>query len=274
MKFTLRQLIAFIGISMFFFASELPAFAEELSGKQIIDEVSRRHDRPNEFETQIMTLIDSRGNEEKREVKMYSREFKGGLNRYLITFDSPAGVRGVALLTWQNEGMSDEQWTFLPALGRKLKRTAEGSKRNYFMGTDFANEDLVSEDRSKYVYERLEDQKLDGVDHFVVRTYPNTEDLKKDSGYKFRDFFVRKDIFFIMRTDYFDRRGRFLKRQTVTSKPYKASGEMYFADIRLLDNKKEKHQTRVEVIHRDLSEAAVPKANFTKRFLTSKRHMR
>ena len=36
MTFLLRQIIILIGISMFFFTSELPAVAEELTGKQVM----------------------------------------------------------------------------------------------------------------------------------------------------------------------------------------------------------------------------------------------
>ena len=77
-------------------------------------------------------------------------------------FDSPAGVEGVALLTWQVASGEDDQWISLPAAGGDLKRQASGSKRNYFMGTDFANEDLVAEDRSKYSYERSDDVTIAG----------------------------------------------------------------------------------------------------------------
>ena len=46
-----------------------PALSEELSGQAIMDEVSRRHDRPYEREDQKMQLVDARGNIEDRQVR-------------------------------------------------------------------------------------------------------------------------------------------------------------------------------------------------------------
>lgn len=165
--------------------------AQELSGRDIMDEVSKRHDRPYETENQAMTLIDKSGNTEERTLRRYAREVDGGLYRYLVVFDEPAGVRGVALLTWQNRGASDDQWIHLPAYGRQMKRSAEGGKRNYFMGTDFAFEDMTSEDRSKFHYERQPDETVEikdqtgavveTVDAYVVDAYPKDEALAAET---------------------------------------------------------------------------------------------
>ncbi len=257
--------------------------ADEMTGRQILDEVSARHDRPYETENQTMTLIDNRGNTEERTLRRYAREGENGLYRYLLVFDKPAGVRGVALLTWQNRGASDDQWIHLPAYGREMKRSADGGKRNYFMGTDFAFEDMTSEDRAKFRYDRQPDEKaelkdqngkvIDTIDSYVVDAYPKDKELAAETGYKYRRLYISKDRFYIRRIDFFDRRGRFLKTQYAWNME-QIEGDTWRANTMLMDNAKQKHQTLVQVNDRDLTEASVPARMFEQRWVTSGRHLR
>ena len=50
------------------------ADTKSLSGRQIMDEVEARHDKPFEFEIQKMTLIDKSGKKEVRDVRRFTRE--------------------------------------------------------------------------------------------------------------------------------------------------------------------------------------------------------
>ena len=285
-----RFLALFAAGAMTICASLIPLHAtaqtvapEDMTGAQIMDEVSGRHDRPYEMENQAMTLMDDRGNTEDRKLRRYAREVEDDLYRYLLVFDEPAGVRGVALLTWQNRGASDDQWIHLPAYGREMKRSADGGKRNYFMGTDFAFEDMTSEDRSKFSYERQADEiaeikdetgtVVESIDAFVVDAYPKDEDLAAETGYQYRRLYISKDRFFIRRIDFFDRRGRYLKTQH-SRDMVQIEGDTWRANTTVMDNDKLKHKTLVHVESRDLSEDSVPARMFEQRWVTSGRHLR
>lgn len=261
----------------------MPVAAQDMTGRDIMDEVSTRHDRPYESEVQAMTLIDNKGNAEDRMLRRYAREGENGLYRYLVVFDEPAGVRGVALLTWQNRGASDDQWMHLPAYGREMKRSADGGKRNYFMGTDFAFEDMTSEDRSKFRYERQADEAveikdetgavLETVNVYVVDAYPKDEELAAETGYKYRRLYISKDRFYIRRIDFYDRRGKFLKTQ-YTWDMEQIEGDTWRANATVMDNDKQRHKTRIQVQSRELSEDSVPARMFEQRWVTSGRHLR
>lgn len=278
-----RRIVAGIAAAFVVAVAVATAHAQEMSGRDIMDQVSDRHDRPYETEVQGMTLIDDRGNIEARTLRRYAREVDGGLYRYLVVFDEPAGVHGVALLTWQNKGASDDQWIHLPAYGRQMKRSADGGKRNYFMGTDFAFEDMTSEDRSKFRYDRQPDETVeikdetgatvDTVDAYVVDAHPKDEALAAETGYQYRRLYVSKDRFFIRRIDFYDRRGRFLKTQNSWDM-VQIEGDTWRADTTLMDNEKERHKTLIHVQERDLDEASVPEGMFEQRWVTSGRHMR
>lgn len=252
----------------------VPALAAaELTGRQIVDKVSANHEAPLEFELQTMTLMSGDKVDEVRETRRYA--LKEGENRwkYLIAFLSPAGVKGVGLLTWSKPGDQDDQWLYIPALGEKLKRIAQGSQKDYFMGTDFTFEDLTFEDKNDFQYTLKGEEMLDGQAHYVVETVPANDKIKKESGYGKRVLFVRKDIFFVARTDYYDRNERLIKRQTANDL-VKVKGNMWRARKALMDNLAKKHKTAVEVTQRSFDTAQVPAAAFTHQFILNGKHIR
>lgn len=266
--------VSMLVLTMLLLAPGPAPAADGLSGRQILDQVAERHERPYEMEVQRMALISRGGGEEQREVKRYARKGEDGEYKYLVVFHAPSGIRGVALLTWQQSLGDDDQWLYMPAHGRQMRRIAKGGRRNYFMGTDYAFEDLVFEPREKFTYERLADETLDGVEHFVVKTTPSDEELQKESGYQYRQMWIRKDIFFVTRTDYYDRRGRFLKRQTNEDLVQVDDGKTWRANRSVMDNESTGRQTVIEVLERDFAESAVPEEIFTQRFVTGGRHLR
>ena len=250
-----------------------PVAAAELSARQIIDLVADTHQQPFEYEEQELVLIDKAGNKEKREMRRYAREDGKGNFKYLVVFRAPAGVKGVALLTWQNKGKADDQWLYLPAMGRKMKRIAKGGRKNYFMGTDYTFEDLISASRDDFTYELEADQEVGGKANYVIKVTPKDKAAAKKSGYKHRLVFVQKDIMFISRTDYFNKRGKFIKRQTL-GELENVGGKAWRANLARMENKKENHVTEVRLIKRSLNEKSVPKKNFKQRFITSGKHLR
>ena len=269
---TYKQILitAFIVISLAFSGSST---AEELSARQIMDEAADRHEKDFEYVVQEMSLIDKKGNIEKRQVRNYQRKGKDGDFKYLMVFHDPAGVRGVALLTWQHKKKDDDQFLYLPSMGKKMKRIAKGGKRNYFMGTDLTYEDLVSEPREKFTYKRFPDETINGKEAFVIEAYPNEAGLKKTTGYQYRRIWVQKDIFFSVRTDFFDRRGRFIKR-SLAKDLKQIDGKTWRATSSDIENKKMKHKTNIKTIQRSLKEKDVPGKKFRQRFVTSGKHVR
>ncbi len=248
------------------------AFSSDLTGRAIMDEASARHDRDIEFEAQKMTLRTANKVEEVRDMRRYVRKEDSAF-KYLMVFDNPAGVAGVALLTWENPKGADDQFLYLPSMGGDLKRIAEGGKRNYFMGTDFTYEDLVSESKDKFAYERLEDTTFNGKPAYRVKAEATDEQIKKSSGYKSRIMTVLKESYFIVETEYFDRRNRPLKK--LTSVDYApVDGKLWRAKKQTMENYKEKHLTDVEVVDRSFSSDDSPASFFSQRHVKTGKHMR
>jgi len=251
-----------------------PAQADEgWTGRGIMDEVFKRHHLfPYVFEEQTMILMDSAGNRDVRKLRRFSRVEKDGTFKYLLVFDKPAEVRGVALLAICKNAGCEESGIYLPAYGKELKSNSEGSRGSHFLGTDFAIEDLTAEVLSDFRYVRIPDHRVGKMAHFVVEVFPRDEEIERITGYSLRRHFIRQDNFFIVRTDYFDRRGRFFKRQTYHDLK-RVDGDMWRANMILMDNHKERHKTLIKINQRVFSHDYVPSEMFTSAWLFENRHI-
>jgi hypothetical protein len=116
-----------------------------------------------------------------------------------VVFEEPRDVRGTALLTIAAPGRDDEQWLYLPAVGR-VKRIASQSRSGAFMGTEFSYEDIAADDAANYRYGALRDDTLDGVPVTVIERYP----LNAASSYRRQVLWIDRDDR-LLRIDYYDR---------------------------------------------------------------------
>ncbi len=252
---------------------EMPLSASTLTGRDILDESARRHDQRYEFEVQRMTLIDKAGNEEQRTLRRFMREINDNETRYLSVFLSPSGVKGVGLLTWQHDNSADDQWLYLPANGKKMKRIAKGGKKNYFMGTDYTYEDLVSESRDKFRYEKLADETIRGSQTFVVKAIATHPSVLKETGYSYRKLWIRQDNFVIVQVDFFDKRKRRIKRQK-NSNLVKIKGQVWRSNRSEIEHFTKKHKTITVITKRSFNQSSVPEKNFRARTIVSGRVLR
>ncbi|HJP19754.1 MAG TPA: outer membrane lipoprotein-sorting protein [Nitrospinota bacterium] len=256
-----------------------PAFSkyvqadEKRTGRHIMNDVFKRHEMfPYVFEEQTMILMDNAGNRDVKKMRRFSRVEKDETVKYLLVFDNPLEVNGVALLAINQSSTEGESRIYLPALGKELKFNFENSKGGFFLGTDFAIEDLTVEVLSDFRYVRVADQKINNIDYYVVEAFPQNKKIEQTTGYSLRRHFIQPDIFFIVRTDYFDRRGRFLKRETKHDLK-KVDGDMWRANMILMENQKERHKTLIKVNRRIFSHDYVPAEMFTSTWLLENRHI-
>jgi outer membrane lipoprotein-sorting protein len=211
----MKRFVVLLGI----FALLVPALAfageAEDKGLEIAKEADRRDEGFGDSKSRmVMILRNKRGQESKRELEIRTLEVKGDGDKSLTVFHTPRDVRGTALLTFSHGVDSDEQWLYLPAL-RRVKRIASNNQSGPFMGSEFAYEDLSSQEVDKYTYKYLKDEKIEGVDCFLIEQYP----VRKDSGYTRLQTWIDKDEYRVRKIDFYDRKGALLK--TLTPSDYK-----------------------------------------------------
>jgi len=156
-----------------------------------------------------MILRNKQGQESTRSIRTSTLEITGDGDKSLSIFDSPADVKGTAFLSHTHALKADDQWLFLPALQR-VKRISSANKSGPYMGSEFAYEDISSQEIGKYTYKWLHDESYQDRDCFVMERYP----LDKNSGYTRQVAWVDKAIYQPMKVDYYDRKDALLKTQT------------------------------------------------------------
>lgn len=185
----------------------LAAETAEEKGLAIFKEAKERTKGFDDFQNKsVMTLKDRNGNISKRFMRSKTLEMKDDGDKNLIIFDEPKDVKGTALLTFTHRTEEDDQWLYLPAL-KRVKRISSSNKSGPFMGSEFAYEDITSEEVEKYTYKYIRDEKYDSLDCFVIERYP----VDKRSGYSKQIVWLDKKDYNPRKTMYFDRKGQLLK---------------------------------------------------------------
>ena len=120
----------------------------EVRGRAIAEEADRRdYGWGDNSSTMRMVLHNRNGDESVREMRRRALEAEeaGAGDKSVITFDTPRDVAGTSLLSHTKILDPDDQWLFLPAL-KRVKRISSSNKSGPFVGSEFAFEDLVSQE--------------------------------------------------------------------------------------------------------------------------------
>jgi outer membrane lipoprotein-sorting protein len=211
-------------LSMFTVQSQ--ALTPEERGLEIAEEADRR-DRGfgDSIATMEMVLRNRQGDESRREVRVRTLEVDNDGDKSLSIFDAPADVKGTAFLTFSHFKGPDDQWLYLPAL-KRVKRIASKNKSGPFMGSEFAYEDIASDEAAKYNYKYLHEESCGALDCYVVERYP----IDEYSGYTRQVVWYDKTEYRPQKVDYYDRKNDHLK--TLTFHEYRQYLDKYWRAMR------------------------------------------
>lgn len=207
----------------------------EEKGLAIAKEADLRDQGFGDFSADMIMLLKNRhGQESKRVLRIRTLEVTGDGDKSLSIFDTPRDVKGTAFLNFTHKVGDDDQWLFLPAL-KRVKRISSRNKSGSFMGSEFAYEDISSQEVEKYSYKWIKDEVYEGEECFVVEFYPVN---KKSSGYTKQVGWIDKKEYRTLKVEFYDRKNYHLK--TLTSKGFQQYLDKYWrADEMYMIN----HQT-------------------------------
>jgi outer membrane lipoprotein-sorting protein len=173
-----------------------------------------------------MTLRNRQGQESTRELRLSTLEVDGDGDKSLTIFDSPRDIKGTAFLSYTHSLTADDQWLYLPAL-KRVKRIASANKSGPFVGSEFAYEDLTSQEIEKYSYKWIRDERIDDRDTFVVEQYP----VYEYSGYTRRVVWIDKEMYQPLKIEFYDRKNALLK--TLAMSEYTQYLERYWRSAKM-----------------------------------------
>jgi len=224
-----------------------------------------------EEESQEIVIQDlSTGKKESRSVKRFNQKENNDNKKSVLYFLEPASIKGAGLLSW-TEGDSENQWLYVPEL-KKLQRIASGSRKNYFMGTDFTYADLEGENLKKNKYTCSQEVKCQGGKSlcYVIEAKPINEGEARNIGYSKRMLLVDKKDLITLKIVFFDLKGKKLK--TAEYANWTQIDKVWRPNLAIMD----RHgiqKTFIKVNERKLNKT-IDEIVFAKRYLQKEMHIK
>lgn len=202
------------GLALVALAAAGAARAEsaEEKGLAIAREADRRDTGWGDSRAELQMILRNReGQSAQRKMRMSLLEVTGDGDKSLVVFDWPKDIDGTAVLTHSHKKGDDDQWLFLPAL-KRVKRISGANKSGSFVGSEFAYEDLSSQEVEKYRHVYLRDEPCGPLKCFVVERFP----VDPDSGYTRQIVWLDQAEYRVHKIEYYDRKKSKLKTLTFT----------------------------------------------------------
>lgn len=225
----------------------VPAFSDdaEVRGREIADYVDL-FDRGwiDEVSRGRMTLFDAGGDSVERTYSRMILEHATEGDKSIVRFLTPAEIKGVAALTHENPGSSDDNWLYLPA-NKRVRRISGANKTASFQGTEFTYEDLSNFEVQEYDWRFLDEVTMEenGTDMPLLRVEarPNYE----NTGYSKLVVYIHAEHWRRERIDFYDKAGQLLKTQDFADWVHH-HGRFWRADEVTVENHQTGKRTRLE----------------------------
>lgn len=172
------------------------SLAAALTGSEMLARVRAVTSASDRRATATMTITDKSKRVQARTMKMVMK----GDNKLMMTFQSPADLRGVTFMSTSTENM----WIYLPAQGR-VRRISGSSAEQGFGGSDFSYRDMANlsfADESRV--EKVEETKVGSAAAWLLT-------VKDGDGANSR-FWVEQARFLPLRVEEFGADGKATKR--------------------------------------------------------------
>ena len=186
------------------------------------------------FKSQVakvtMVLQNTQGQKSTRELRIKILEVIQDGDKSLIVFDTPRDVKGTGFLSFSHARDPDDQWLYLPSL-KRVKRISSNNKSGPFMGSEFAYEDMSSQEVDKYTYKYVKSETVLGVPGHVIERIP----VDTNSGYARQLVWIDGTHWRTAKIEFYDRKNEPLK--TLSFSGYrKYANNKWRADEMLMTN--------------------------------------
>ncbi len=250
-------------ISSVVFAEDINSNNQNLSAQQILQNVDKNLNAPNDQEISIkMILMDKKGNEKVREAKIWQK----GNEKRMLKFLSPADIKGLAFLNLPDDIM----YLYLPAF-KKIRKIASHVKNTNFAGTDFSYDDMSSTNYADiYDVRLLEDNsELKNTSEKQINLYTLELTPKKDikKEYSKLIMLVRNDNLYPVKIEFFSKNGE--KVKIMENGKIEKEGKYWIAKEAIMHNLNNDHKTKL-IITEVKFDQNLSDELFTKRYLKRK----
>ena len=242
----MKRIKHLIALAVFAAAAVSFAFAQELTGREIMQKASNREKAVTDSFKMRMTLINSSGKKRVREVTAYSKDY-GKEEKTVMVFLLPADIKGTGYLaySYDDSSKSDDRWLYIPAL-KKAKRISGSSSQDYFMGTDFTYDDMSGRKVDDYKHSLLGEEKIDSKDCWKIESVP----VKKSMYSKYVSW-IDKESLLNIKAEFYDEQGSILKVLTVSGIEKKDG--FWTGNKMEMNNLQKKRSTIIEILKHEFN---------------------
>ena len=234
-------------MAVFFILSTLSFSAAAIDGREVMEKVQDRKSGETQHALAGMDLIDKDGNVRSRVIEVWSQDNNNDLRQTLMVFHEPASVKNTRFLQHENENADDDQWIYLPDLGR-VRRISGGQGGDSFMGTDFTYDDMKSREIDNFEYELLREESFNDYQTYVVEAIPKNPE---EEQYQKTISWITKEHFIPVKLEMYNKdSGDLFKVMTVNSQIEKVNG-IWTAFSATMENLNTGHSTRIYIKKRN-----------------------
>ncbi|MEE3313703.1 MAG: outer membrane lipoprotein-sorting protein [Treponema sp.] len=184
--------------------------AQTLSGYDIMKKADEVPSPKTSSSTATLTIHSKKGNDRIREVIMKSKDYSD-VEKEVIVFTTPKDVAGTGYLMFNYKEDSkgnkkdSDNWLYMPAMKKTRRIASSGSEsEGSFMGTDFTYQDMGDRSLSKYNYNLLGEESVDGVSCYKVECISKAH-TEKDPRYI---TYISKSDFIMRKCEFYDRQNQ------------------------------------------------------------------
>ncbi len=152
-----------------------------------------------------------------------------------------------------------------------MRLVASSARKSPFMGSDFTYEDLQPDNIDNYVYSEPKTEMLEDKECYVIEMEPADREKARSSSYGKRILWIQKDIFFALKIEFYDHRGRIMKTQT-SHDLVNIGGDAWVAEKVIMEDHQKEHRTLMGVQSRDIN-PDLDDQIFTEKYILSGRHI-
>jgi len=195
-------------VAAFCFSTQTAATVSVPDAHKVMEDVYRQDSSHDTTMRASFQVFDKQGHSAKKEFT-YRRLGSPGDGKTLVVFTAPAEIRGVALLSINQRGVSARQFIYTPATQRVRSVVAQ-ERTARFIGTDFTFEDIAERILDDFTYRLIDDKEtMDGRKTWKVEATPVDSSR---SQYKYIYYWVAQDAPVILHAELYDAQSRQVRR--------------------------------------------------------------
>jgi len=265
LRFTVALFCAFF---LIFIAIERDAQAQSKpTARKIMEKLVENRRVDGSEAVMTMVMYNAKGQERVRKFALITKLFDGGkTEKKLSRFIEPTEVKGTGILTFDYETKDDDVWLFMPAL-RKTRRIISSEKSKSFMGSEFSYWDLNIPNLDDFKYKLIKEEKVDGVDCWLLEAVAKNDDIAEEAGYLKQQLWVGKTDFVPRKGLFYDLDGELLKQLSAKNvKLIDSAKKRYRAMFMEMSNKQNGRRSAIKIDKIEVNRA-VKDDYFTTRYL-------